>query len=224
MIALIDADIVCYRCAAASENEPLDIALARTDSLMREILRATNAEEYKSFLSGGNNFRYEINPSYKANRKSSVDPKWRESCKEFLVTEWNSIVTDGYEADDALGIEQDKETDSTVICTIDKDLQMIPGLHYNFVKQEFSEVDELQAIKTFYKQMLIGDTSDNVFGVPKIGKVKAAKIIDPLETEEEMFQTVKSLYDDEDRFWMNSNCLWIMRQENEKFIDRYNNV
>lgn len=216
--ALIDADIVAYRNAAASEGDGLDIALIRVDKMMRDILEATKASTYKSFLSGDTNFRNEINPEYKANRKDIVRPQYLNQCKEYLVTEWNSRVTDGYEADDALGFNQ---TEDTIICTIDKDLMMIPGKHYNFVKGEFADVTEIEGLKAFYRQMLVGDTSDNIRGVSGIGPVKAAKAVNHLQTEVEMFKQVQQYYEeDSDRFWMNADCLWIMRKEGERFTDR----
>ena len=68
---------------------------------------------------------------------------------EYLVKEYKAEVCDGQEADDALGINQ---TDQTIICTIDKDLLMIPGQHYNFVKEEFKTVTYLDGLKHFYMQ------------------------------------------------------------------------
>lgn len=229
MIALIDGDIVAYRCAASAENDTLEIAIARVDKLMRVILDRTQAKEMKTFLTGGNNFRKEINPLYKANRKDTVPPRFLQKCREFLVMEWGASVCDGYEADDALGFSQ---TEDTIICSIDKDLLMIPGKHFNFVREEFTEVSELEGLKAFYRQMLIGDTSDNVFGIEGIGKVKAAKLINHLTTEQEMFDVVCDMYTPESReqrhlldeldirFWMNADCLWIWRNEEEKFSDR----
>lgn len=215
-IALIDSDIVAFRCAAVSENEPEDIAIVRTDKLMREILEATQADSYLAFLTGRGNFRKQINPDYKANRKDKEPPKHLQICREFLKQDWSAIVIDGYEADDALGINQ---TSESVICSIDKDLLQIPGKHYNFVKQEWLEVSELEGIRHFYKQMLIGDTSDNIKGIDKIGPVKAEKLLGSLEKEKDMFWVVSDLYsassepDGSERFWMNADCLWIWRKE-----------
>ena len=63
--------------------------------------------------------------------------------------------------------------------------------------------------------------SDNIFGVRGIGPVKAAGIIDTLDTEEEMINTVFKLYEeDAERFWMNAQCLWIMQKEKETWQDR----
>lgn len=226
MTALIDSDIIAYRCAAASENDPEEVAILRVDTMMREIL--DKEDNYISFLSGPRktNFRYKINPEYKANRKDKVDPKHRAACKEFLVKEYNSIITEWGEADDHLGCNQ---TSETVIYSIDKDLMMIPGCHYNFVTKEYREISELDGLKNFYKQMLIGDSSDNIKGIDGIGKVKAARLIDHLESEEEMSNLVFDYYvnvkrdlaeDSIKSFWTNADCLWIMRKEGETFSKR----
>lgn len=212
MIALIDTDIVAFRCAATVPDvEAEDIAILRCDKLMRDILDVTEAVEYRSFLTGPGNFRKHINPDYKANRKDKEIPIHLQACREFLIKEWNTEVCEGFEADDALGIAQDKDT---IICTIDKDLDMIPGLHYNWVKGELYEKSEVEALRTFYRQLLIGDISDNIVGVTGIGKVKASKLIDHLEKEEDMFEVVRDLYADDERLLINGQCLWIWRKEN----------
>ena len=226
MIALIDSDIVAYRCASACELEPEEMALLRTHDMMQNIIDEVGATEYKAFLSGPNNFRYRINPDYKANRKDKEKPKYLQACRDYLVREWNAEICDGYEADDALGMDQDKEGNeegsyATVICSIDKDLLMVPGFHYNFVKKEFLTISNLEGIKHYYKQMLIGDPIDNIFGVKGIGKVKAAKLIDHLDNAGDMYLVVRNLYDDRDRFYMNSDCLWIKQDKDESDFDVY---
>ena len=50
---------------------------------------------------------------------------------------------------------------------------MIPGKHYNWNKKIFETVDLQTGIQHFYKQMLIGDSSDNIIGINGIGKVKS---------------------------------------------------
>jgi len=213
MISLIDADLVVYRVAATCDTDEegaLEIALLRCDKLMQDICDATNSDNYRAFLTGRNNFRKRINPEYKANRKDTVPPRYLQQCRDFLIQNWNAEVTEGCEADDALGMAQNNDT---IICTLDKDLDMIPGLHYNWVRSEIYEVNEVDALRNFYKQLLIGDRSDNIFGVAGIGKVKAARLIDPLEYEEDMYKVVRDLYNDDDRLCLNSECLWIWRSE-----------
>ncbi len=205
---LIDADLVAFRAAASAENEDLSISLYRADDMIRRILINTDTDNYRAFLTGNNNFRRVIDPQYKANR-TAPKPRHLEETKEYLVTEWRAEVADGCEADDYLGINQ---TDDTIIASIDKDLRQIPGKHFNFVKEEFFEVTPLEGIRFFYKQTLIGDTSDNIFGIRGIGPVKAGKLIDSLEHEEEMYSTCRSLYKDDSRFHLNCKLLWILRE------------
>lgn len=218
-IALIDADLVAFRCAATVKDyDPVDVAIYRVDVLMRQILEATECQEYRSFLTGRGNFRKVINPEYKANRKDKEPPCYLQECRDYLIKEWNTEVSDGCEADDLLGIAQ---TDDTVVCSLDKDLLMIPGTHFNWTKLQYTHVDQLDGLRTFYKQMLIGDRSDNIFGVDKVGPVKAAKLIDHLEDEVQMLSATLDLYNNDiERFIMNAQCLWIMQNEDETWVHR----
>ena len=220
MIGNIDGDLVCFRCSASvGLDGEEEIAILRTDKLMRDLLYNTESTSYNCYLSGRNNFRKKVNPEYKANRKDKEPPRWLQSCREYLIKEWNAVVSEGCEADDLLGINQ-HNTDSVCI-SLDKDLLMITGWHFRWLDNEKIFVTPDQGLKAFYKQMLIGDKSDNIFGVRGIGPVKAAGIIDTLDTEEEMISTVFKLYEeDAERFWMNAQCLWIMQREKETWQDR----
>lgn len=225
MIGLIDGDIVAFRCAATCNNEPLKIAIYRMEDMLDNILSSVQSKTYKMYLTGKNNFRKKIDPEYKANRKDSIPPIHLSDCREFLSSKWNAITTNEIEADDALGIEQclSKEFE-TVICSIDKDLLQIPGYHFNFLHNVKTLITEEEGYRHFYSQMLIGDRSDNVTGVRGIGKVKAAKLLDPLDNEQDMFDCVKSTYDDDTRFVKNCNLLWIQKKENELWENRSNHL
>lgn len=214
MIALIDGDLVAYPCAAScKEEDPLDVALFRCDKLIREILEASDCEEYNIFLSTKSNFRYKINPEYKANRKDTEPPQWLQQCKEYLITEWHAKVKENYEADDLLGINQ---TPDTVLCSFDKDLLMIPGKHFNWKKQQYGDmthVTQEDGLVHFYTQMLVGDTTDNVIGIAGLGPVKSRKYLSSAQDEQDLFDLVYNKYDDPERFLMNGMCLWICQEE-----------
>lgn len=217
MLALLDGDIFAYRAAAASENDPEDIAIFRLVDSIELTLAAVGAESYQVWLSDKreNNFRRAVYPEYKANR-IQPDPKHLAAVKAYLREHWQANTALGQEADDALGIEQMKgEFGSSIICSIDKDLKQIPGRHYNFVKKEFDDVDEVEGTRWFYKQLLIGDTGDNVFGVFGLGPKKSAALLDHVVDEQEMYDVVASKYDSFDRLHMNGKVLWIRRKDNE---------
>jgi len=213
MRALIDGDIVVYRGAASAEKEEQWVALARADQMMQDILADTGSDSYSVYLTGTDNFRREIAPSYKANRPDERPAHW-QAVREFLVTHHKAEVCNGHEADDQLGIQQDKERGTTVICSIDKDLLQIPGRHYNFIKKTFQEVGTDEGLKHLYLQSLIGDRSDNIIGVAGIGPVKAAQALDGL-LPEEWYDKCRELYNDDERFHLNMKLLYIWQKPND---------
>lgn len=219
--ALIDGDLICYRCAAVTENDTEDIACWQVSEMMNRMLHETNAMQYQCYLTGSNNFRYDVYPEYKANRKNVPKPRHLNVVREHLVTEWKATVTDGIEADDAMGIEQVAEPmGQSVICSIDKDMLMIPGKHYNFVKQEFAFVTPMEGLRHFYWQLIMGDRTDNIFGYDGKARQKVPKFLEPVMAqleefteEQDMFDFVRDLYCDDKRFVTNGKCLWILREE-----------
>lgn len=231
MIALIDGDIVAYRCAASCERTvngericeaEEEIALFRVEQLMQEIIHSVQAEKYRCFLSPSKNFRYIVYPEYKANRRDTVDPVHRKACKQYLLDKWNAELFEGYEADDALAWTQTETSydgngfdqyPGSVICSIDKDLKQVPGLHYNFVKGETDEVYETHGLSTFYQQVLIGDKTDNLIGLQGIGPKKAAKYLEGCYEEQEMFDTVYDMYQDKHQLAVNLMCMWLCREK-----------
>lgn len=90
----------------------------------------------------------------------------------------------------------EKENPSVIICSTDKDLNNTPGWHYNFKEGRKYWIDEDQAIKNFYLQLLTGDKTDNIIGIPGIGPVKAEQILEGATTEKEMYEKVGRCYED----------------------------
>jgi 5'-3' exonuclease len=221
MIVQLDGDIVTYRCAAATANDDEAIAKWQTSEMMNRILNETAATSFTCFLSGSGNFRYAIYPEYKANRRDMPRPKHYQAVREHLVREWKATVTDGIEADDAMGIAQ-CHTDNSCIASIDKDMLMIPGQHYNFVKQEFRTISPVEGLRNFYFQLIMGDRTDNIFGydgkarqkVPKFLEAKIDELM-ALDTEMEMYDLVAAMYEDHDQMHTNGKCLWIMRKDGD---------
>ena len=216
MKALIDGDIVVYRGAASAENDDAWIAQSRADQMIQDILADTGATSYSVFLTGTGNFRREIAPSYKANRPDNRPAHW-QAVREFLVTQHKAQICNGYEADDEMGVQQDKIGGTTVICSIDKDLLQIPGKHYNFVKKVFQEVTPDEGLKFLYLQSLIGDRSDNIVGVPGIGPVKANQALAEL-LPEEWYDKCRAMYSDDERYHLNMQLLYIWQKPNDKWL------
>lgn len=193
MLALLDGDILVYRVGFSNEDEYEHVALLAMDNKIEEILYECRASEYEVFLTGSNNFRKKIFPSYKANRKKTPKPKHYNALRKYLIDVEKAYVSEGQEADDEMGLRQTRDT---VICSIDKDMMMIPGLHYNFVKKEFSEITEEDGRKNFYRQLLTGDDTDNIPGIYGMGPKKANDLLDGLLYEEEYNRVIYKAYQD----------------------------
>jgi len=218
--ALIDGDILVYR-VGFSTNEPDEekFAISRMGNFVDRLIRLEGIETYEGYLTGKNNYRSEIatEQTYKGNRKDARKPVHYDSLREYLVSKWGFTVIDGQEADDAMGIKAyDLPEDSSCIMTIDKDLDMIRGWHYNFVKEDLYYVTEKEAIKNFYIQILTGDRVDNIPGIKGIGPVKANKILENCTTEKSLFKAVSEKYNhDIDKLTERGRLLWIRRKEKQ---------
>lgn len=215
------------------------------DQLLKAILRETRAEDYKLFLTADDksNFRYKVAKTkpYKGNRKDLVKPVHYSHIRNYLHIIWEAYVVFGDEADDYLGIhqvqkmrefdpdsnywDQPAHNNKSIICSIDKDLRMIPGWHYNIKTGEKSFVEREEGMRFFWKQMLMGDPVDNIQGVPKIGKMKAADLIDSCKSLEACKETVKMTYEKyyglewKEKYLEMGNLLWIKRDINQMFED-----
>lgn len=227
MIALIDHDLVVFRCAASAEQDDFGIAKYRADALLDELLTKTGCTEYRAFLSGKSNFRKTIYPEYKANR-TAPKPIHLEALRDYALEEMGAeLAPEGIEADDAMGINQ---TDDTVIVSLDKDMLMIPGKHFSWeikgkgwVKPDkWSDQTELGGLRLFFEQCLKGDTADNIKGIEKVGDKTAKKMLADCTTEQEMFNTVRAAYGNDEEFIMNASCLWIQQHEDDVWRDRFN--
>ncbi|MEX2585072.1 MAG: DNA polymerase I [Balneolaceae bacterium] len=141
-------------------------------------------------------FRHEIDDSYKANRPPQPEelktgiPLIKEMVGLFGIT---NLEKDGYEADDIIGTlaSRAKQEDVDVfLVTPDKDFMQLVQDHVTMIKPDnqnggFQVIDP-EGVKEYFGVYpdqvidvlaLIGDTSDNIPGVPGIGKKGAPKLI-----------------------------------------------
>ncbi len=141
-------------------------------------------------------FRHEMDDSYKANRPPQPDelrvgiPLIKE-----MVEKWGikNIEKDGYEADDVIGtIAAGANADDVdvLLVTPDKDFMQLVHDHIKMMKPDnkdggFNIIDREGVMEYFgvYPEQvidvlaIIGDASDNVPGVPGIGKKGAPKLV-----------------------------------------------
>lgn len=247
---LIDGDVLVYRCGFAADGqikkrikednpgisaEEIDKHMENTEytSLalqnIKTVLEAATHrfnEEYKLFVHKEGNFRFDIATikPYKGNRIDARKPKYYQEMKDYMFDVWRAIPVRGQESDDAIGIEQFDNPDKyTVIYSIDKDMLCIPGWHYNWVKEELHYQTITEANLFFFWQMMVGDTTDNIPGINKVGVKTASRIIEEEERDvDRVREAVKQLYmkqygeDWESAYQEVGNLLYIRRRPDER--------
>lgn len=213
--------------AAMAEMDYTSHALSNVKTHVEFILKQAFPDHqwYRAFLTGKGNFREKVATikPYKGNRDPNHRPKYYKEIRQYLIERYNAVVVEGMEADDMLGITQWQHPDkSTVICSIDKDLKMIPGYHYNPRTQEFFYQTIDDANMFFLWQMMVGDATDNIPGVNGIGPKKADKVIEKAEGNFDMVRSVvRDMYQKQygenwEAAWDEvATLLWMRRKEGE---------
>ena len=152
------------------------------------------------YITGKGNFRYDyaVTAPYKGNRKDLEKPEHLGNIRDYLVTHWGAVVSEGEEADDLLAIRATElGPEGFILASTDKDMLQIPGKHYNITKKTITEVDEFEGLRFFYSQIITGDRADNIIGINGIGPVKANKILEGCVDEAELYDAcLKAYYDD----------------------------
>lgn len=257
-VALIDADVVAYYSSyGLDEFEPYAVE-TKLKQRCDQIEAETQAEHFRYYLSGKNNFREDIAKlkRYKGNRYDEAgnrikpQPKYLPHARAWLQTNKNAQVAQGQEADDAISIAAAllRSTQGkwhSIISTVDKDLGINPGLFHNQMYNSIEEYTEFGEIhmykggvkghgkKFFYAQLLVGDATDWIPGLPKVsdwqvetfgirrggcGPAAAFKTLNNATTEEECFYRVARSYYD---YWEGKKVADWRTPEDEKEANWY---
>lgn len=185
-ISIIDADSIIYLAVHNKKDEIVKTSRAIMDccdNYVKMILTQTHSEYFIGYLTDGS-FRYKlakIKP-YKGNRADFVKPKYYNLAKSYLIDEYGFKTVKDQEADDLCIMTYNyykltKEY-NPIIASPDKDLRQIEGIFYDYKKNETISIDRKTAEKNLWKQVLMGDSSDNVPGLTQVGPVKAEKILE----------------------------------------------
>lgn len=171
------------------------------------------------------NFREKVatKKGYKENRKKSEKPLHYDNLTEYILAKYECVMAEGLEADDLLSIHQRKaEPLTTIICSRDKDLRIVPGMHFGWEcgkQAQFGpeKVSELGRLKPIYRgekangepklaelkgtgilffctQLITGDSVDNIPGLPGAGPAKAYQALKDVDSIEDAYKAVKELY------------------------------
>jgi DNA polymerase I len=201
-LLLVDGSSYLYRAFHAmpdlrnKQNEPTGAIYGVLNMLRR--LHKDYPSDYSAcvFDAKGKTFRDDIYPEYKANRASMPDDlrvQIEPLFEAIKAMGWPLIVENGVEADDVIGAlakQAERNGMRAIISTGDKDISQLVNAHItvvNTMRDAFRKTDEVLDITGVENKfgippslmidylMLIGDTSDNVPGVEKVGPKTAVK-------------------------------------------------
>ena len=189
MKAIIDGDVFNHWSARATETP--EEAEEKLHELMEDAIASSFADEYVVAVKGKGNYRKEIFSEYKGNRKP-LDADLKERIvrtHKVLISEYDAKMAHDQEADDLVRIwaeEARNDGKDFVVVAEDKDLNCIPGPHYNPKKGIHFYVTEEEALLLFHQQLLTGDSADNIKGLWKVGPKTAQKILAEVESKDYM--------------------------------------
>lgn len=190
-LLLIDGDQFVFKATVASERETrwddhnhvlysnADEAWQNFEGMMERIFARFETRDHVLAFSSSNNFRYGVDETYKSNRKGQRKPMCYAEVRRRTddpASGYNSVLMDGLEADDVMGILATKPgTTQRIIVSQDKDMRTIPTTVWN--GKDLLKITEEEADRFFYTQTLTGDITDGYKGLPGCGPVKAEKLL-----------------------------------------------
>ncbi|WP_341667183.1 DNA polymerase I [Alcaligenes sp. SDU_A2] len=213
-LLLVDGSSYLYRAYHAmpdlrnAQGHPTG-ALYGVINMLRRLLQDYQADYMVCvFDAKGRTFRDDLYEDYKANRPSmppdmavQIEPIHRT----VRALGWHLICEPGVEADDVIGtlarLAAEQGID-TVVSTGDKDLAQLVNDHVQLVNTMSNERLDVEGVTAKYGVrpeqiidylMLIGDTSDNIPGVPKVGPKTAAKWLNEYGSLDELLRHADSI-------------------------------
>jgi DNA polymerase-1 len=193
-VILLDADIVAYVAASVSQtdidwgndvvtnDEDMDKALYEVDRIITNTQVDLDADKIMVCLTDPEyNFRSDIYPEYKMNRKDLVKPRLLNAVKAHLAHEYPSFIRPGLEADDIMGIlctrpsllnKQLGKVTEAIMVSIDKDMRTIPGKFFNpdYPERGVLDISVEDANRFLMWQTIVGDRVDGYPGCPGVAE------------------------------------------------------
>lgn len=208
-VAHLDADFLAYQVSAESKDELQGLKPRKSLADMQH--NARNAAEHLMRLAGATKYVCHVTPTgsnkggrpgqavqqeYQGNRADRERPEFLDAIRHFIVQDMNGIAHLDQEADDGMCQANYAaqgpggswgQSNLSIIVSMDKDLRMVPGLHYDYDTNEvvcvgdpFGSIwiDESKSSKKikgwgtkfFWAQCLMGDTADHIRGIPAVPK------------------------------------------------------
>ncbi len=181
--AILDGDIIAYRAAFWADQEGIDDLPFR---IKKDFQKWTPKGCDESIVAMScprdTNYRRDFWPAYKLHRDSFIKPDSMAYCLELIYELSDAQCVNRLEADDLIGMMVSKG--EAIGVTVDKDLRQVPGWHWNPDREkEPIFIEEEDADKFFYQQWMSGDSTDNIWGLWRVGAKTADKILDSHDKE-----------------------------------------
>lgn len=211
---LSDGDIDAYQIASAINSDEIDFgegvvvqasgledAKRQLDERYAALKETLQADRIIVCLSDKKNFRKQILPSYKSNRKDKVRPPLLAEIRQYMQEKYEVFMRPGLEADDVMGIlstcgDNKILQGERIIVSIDKDMKTVPGLLYNPSKPDLGivEITDIVADYGHMYQTLMGDSCDGYTGCPGCGAKGAFKVLDARKPDQSLWSVVVAKY------------------------------
>ena len=159
----------------------------------------------------GKTFRHEVYKDYKAGRQKTPEELKSQMpiAKEMLTAMGiKYLELEGYEADDIIGTlseraNKDPEWDALLVTSDHDYLQLItdvttvkmlrPKDYIKYTPSVFKEEYGIDPIKVIDLKALMGDSSDNIPGVPGVGEKTALKLLQEYGTLDNLYEHVSEV-------------------------------
>ncbi len=236
----IDADFLAYYAAYEREGETrtLDDMCLAVNTMLHDLRKSCGAESADCHITPQDStkagrYGVALQKAYQSGRSGGDKPRLLEDVREYIQRihrmgqpHLTGVSWYGAEADDGMACAAwDAHAAGTpelcVIASKDKDLRIVPGLHYNFdtgeiegAEDTFGYIEKKTTVKIsettgkkttthkprgygtkfFWWQMLMGDQADSIVGIPRVGIAKAYDILVDCKNDYECLQVVKAAY------------------------------
>jgi len=186
----IDGDMLAYRSAFSNEVETkwndnvwtlhtdVNASLAYFDDFITSLCIKFETNVYQLVFSPKRNFRYDLFPDYKADRGNKRKPLALYEIIKQVRDRHPSLLEEGIEADDLIGIRCTADPENTIAVSGDKDFATLPITWYNFLRDELRTLTEEEANRNHLTQTLTGDAVDGYAGLKGVGPKTAVKLLD----------------------------------------------
>ena len=219
MITFVDADSIAY--SAGYTEYPADMERC-CDNYIQDIQRATGCDKMVGFIENPDrkqNFRsyIAVTRPYKGKRSSSK-PKWMVEAKLYLKQRYGFNVVTYMESEDACLISANANgLENSIVACIDKDLYQAAGRYYDYKKKDWIVVNQDQAEYNLYKQILTGDSVDNIPGIPGTGdKTAETWLMENANLPERCALAYKNKGLSYEYFLEQSRLIYLLRERGEK--------